>query len=55
MIFGSLIEISLYYTLLFKRDLESRFDFFQSTRSEEEEDIKLKSKLKDFLERQNYD
>ncbi|EME3528779.1 hypothetical protein [Enterococcus faecium] len=53
LIFGSLIEIFLYYSLLFKRDLESRYNYFQSIKSNEEEEKKLARKLKDFLERQN--
>ncbi len=53
LIFGSLIEIFLYYSLLFKRDLESRFEYFQTIKSDEEEEKKLVKKLKNFLERQN--
>lgn len=55
LIFGSLIEISLYYSFLFKRDLDSRFKYFQSINTKEEEERQLMVKLKDFLERQNYD
>lgn len=54
-IFGSLIEISIYYALIFKNDFEKRHEYFKSISSSEEEDEKLRKKLMEFLERQNYD
>ncbi|MFS7422541.1 hypothetical protein AB6878_02450 [Carnobacterium maltaromaticum] len=54
-IFGSLIEIGIYYALIFKNDFREKLNSIESVLSEDEEDRKLKKKLMDFLDRQNYD
>ncbi|MDY5175323.1 hypothetical protein SM192_01215 [Lactococcus lactis] len=51
LIFGSLILISIYYALIFKRDLDSRYKSFEESKNLSEEERKLKMKLKDFLEK----
>lgn len=53
LIFGSLIEIAIYYSLIFKHDLKSRYDTFENEKVEAEEDRKIKAKLKEFLEKNN--
>lgn len=54
-IFGSLIEIGIYYALIFRNDFREKLNSIETVISEEEEDRKLKIKLRDFLDRQNYD
>lgn len=53
LIFGSLIEISIYYSLIFKHDLDARYKSFELSKIEEEENRKIKERLKSFLEKQN--
>ena len=53
LIFGSLIQISVYYSLIFKYDLNSRYETFNQERIESEENRVIKEKLKEFLEKNN--
>lgn len=47
----SAVEIAIYYTLIFKRDLDGKFNELQKQKIEARKDELLKKELKDFLER----
>ncbi|UDM73272.1 hypothetical protein [Vagococcus fluvialis] len=54
-VIGSLLEIGLFYTMIFKKDLDARYEQFDKSRIEDENNRRVNEKLMDFLERQNYD
>lgn len=47
----SAVEIAIYYTLIFKRDLDGKFGELQNQKIEKRKDEQLKKELKNFLER----
>ncbi|WP_438478071.1 hypothetical protein [Streptococcus pluranimalium] len=50
-LFASTIEISIYYTLIFRRDLDEKFNQLKNQELESRKDQQLKKDMKDFLER----
>lgn len=47
----SAVQIAIYYTLIFKRDLDGKFGELQNQKIEKLKDEQLKKELKNFLER----
>lgn len=51
LLLGSAIQIALYYTLLFKNDLNSKYTSLQEEQKEKVLDSEIRKKLKEFLDR----
>ncbi|MEX2804701.1 hypothetical protein AB3329_06250 [Streptococcus sp. H31] len=51
-LFGSAIQIALYYTLIFKNDLDYKFNSLQKQKEESQMDSELRKKLKRYLDSQ---